>query len=72
MEVRTLDQSRSPATRYFPDKTGVALKANAHRIDMRDDDGANLVDHLAGVGDFEFSCGAHLRNHFDFKGRALT
>jgi hypothetical protein len=34
-------------------------KQFAHRIDLWDEDGANLVDHLAGVEDFDMALASY-------------
>jgi hypothetical protein len=45
---------------FFLGTFDVVIRTNcAHRIDMWDDDGKNIIEHLANIQDFELALGAY-------------
>jgi hypothetical protein len=47
-------------------------KRFSHRIDMWDDNGENVLEHLAGIEDFDFAMATYLAACLRWLGAAIT
>jgi hypothetical protein len=76
-KLRGLDRTRAAVRREAEEDWGKTMKSKdrkrfSHRIDMWDDDGENVLEHLAGVEDFDLAMATYRAACLRWPGAAIT